>query len=273
VTPRPARLVLLGHPVAHSLSPRIQNAALHSAGIDCHYDALDVEPSAFETTIELLRAERAAGNVTVPHKERMFAACEAMSPLARHVGAVNTFWFDEDGRLTGDNTDVGGFAASVHRLLGQTPHDISIGVLGAGGAAAAVLAAIEMWPGCDAHVYNRTPERAQLLCERFGSIARAVDDVGVIAGAQLVVNATSIGLHDDSLPIDLSLVSPDAVVADLVYRPGETAFVREARRRGHRAVDGLGMLVEQAALAFERWFGVNPDRSLMATVAGETRTR
>jgi len=269
---RPARLVLLGHPVGHSLSPRIQNAALERAGIDARYEALDVEPADFEPTLELLRAERAAGNVTVPHKERMFAACDVLTPLAQHVGAVNTFWFDERGRLAGDNTDVGGFAASVRSLAGRVPKDMSVGVLGAGGAAAAVLAAVESWPGCDAHVYNRTPERARLLCERFGSIARPVDDVGAIAGAQLVVNATTIGLHDDLLPIDLSLLPSDSMVVDLVYRPDETAFVREARRRGHRAIDGLVMLVEQAALAFEQWFGVSPDRRVMAEAAASGRS-
>ncbi len=259
----PERLVLLGHPVSHSLSPRIHNAALAAAGISAEYTALDVDPADFDGTLETLRQQRTAGNVTIPHKERMFAACDVLSPLAQRVGAVNTFWFDDAGRLIGDNTDVGGFDAAVLGLLGQPPRGITVGVLGAGGAAAAVLAAVERWPECDAHVFNRTPERARLLCERFGSFARPVDDAGVVAGAQLVVNATSIGLKDNAVPIDLSLLSGNSAVLDLVYRQPETRLVQALCSRGIRARDGKEMLVEQAALAFEKWFGVMPDRAAM----------
>lgn len=260
---RPERLVLLGHPVAHSLSPRMQGAALRSAGIPLVYEAVDVESSMFEATIARLRGENAAGNVTVPYKERMRIACDEVTPLGARVGAVNTFWFDEQQRLVGDNTDVGGFDAAARDLLGDSPCDLTIGVLGAGGAAAAVLAAIESWDRCIAHVYNRTPERARILCERFGSVASPVDDIGAVAGAQLVVNATSIGLRDDAFPIDPALIAPGAVVVDLVYRPGETAWVKAVRARGHKSRDGIAMLVEQGALAFERWLGVAADRPAM----------
>jgi len=263
VTRGPERLVLLGHPLGHSLSPRFQNAALAAAKIPLRYEAMDVDPAAFEDVVRALRAQRAAGNVTIPFKERMRDACDALTPLARRVGAVNTFWIEDDDCLVGDNTDVGGFDAAVLGLLDERPRDLVIGVLGAGGAAAAVLAAVETWPGCSAHVFNRTPERARLLCERFSSVAQPVDDVGVIAGAQLVVNATSIGLHDDGYPLDPRLIAPGVPVVDLVYRPGETAWVRAVRARGHRACDGLPMLVEQGALAFERWFGVAADRRVM----------
>jgi shikimate dehydrogenase len=259
----PSRLLILGHPVAHSLSPRFQTAALRAAGIPVEYSALDVEPSRFEDVVAELKRAGIGGNVTVPFKERMHDACDVLTPLARRVGAVNTFWIADDGSLTGDNTDVGGFDFAVRTVLDEPPSDLTIGVLGAGGAAAGVLAAVEAWPGCTAHVYNRTPERARLLAERFGSVAQPVDDVGVIAGAQLVVNATTLGLRDDSLPIDVDLLPRDTVVVDLVYRPGETAFVRMARARGLRAVDGLPMLWEQGALAFERWFDRSPDRAVM----------
>jgi shikimate dehydrogenase len=263
VTHTPGRLVLLGHPLSHSLSPRFQNAALVAAGIPLRYEAVDVDPTAFEDVVATLKGQNAAGNVTIPFKERMHDACDVLSPLAQRVGAVNVFWIDEDGRLVGDNSDVGGFDAAVATLLGACPRDITVGLLGAGGAAAAVLAAVETWPGCTAHVYNRTPERARLLCERFGAVAQPVDDVGVIAGAQLVVNATSIGIRDDAYPLSPSLIAPGAAVIDLVYRPGETAWIRALRARGHRACDGLPMLIEQGALAFEHWFGVAPDREVM----------
>ena len=259
----PGRLVLLGHPLGHSLSPKFQNAALAAARIPLRYEALDVEPSAFEDVVQSLRSQRAAGNVTIPFKERMHDACDYLTPLARRVGAVNVFWIDDGDRLFGDNSDVGGFDATVTTLLGERPRDSAIGVLGAGGAASAVLAAVETWPGCSAHVYNRTPERARLLCERFSAFAQPVDDIGAIAGAQLVINATPIGLRDDSFPLDPALIAPGAAVIDLVYRPGESAWTRAARARGHRACDGLPMLIEQGALAFEQWFGFEPDRSVM----------
>ncbi|MEP6493638.1 MAG: shikimate dehydrogenase [bacterium] len=259
----PGRLVLLGHPVGHSLSPTMHNAALQAAGIDLRYEALDVEPSAFERTLVELRGQRAAGNVTVPHKERMYAACHTVTNLARRVGAVNVFWTDPQGDLVGDNSDVGGVHRAVATLLRREPGDLTVGVIGAGGAAAAVLAAVETWPRCHAHVFNRTPERARLLCERFSTVAQPVDDIGVIAGAQLIVNATSIGLRDGAMPLDPALVPADSAVIDLVYRPGETHFVRALRGRGVVAADGLGMLVEQGALAFETWFGMTPDRAAM----------
>jgi shikimate dehydrogenase len=259
----PERLVLLGHPVSHSLSPRMQGAALKSANIPLAYEALDVEPSAFDALLDHLREQNAAGNVTVPHKERMRLACDELTPLAERVGAVNMFWFDDSQRLIGHNTDVGGFDATVRELLGKMPSELTVGVLGAGGAAAAVLAAVESWDRCIAHVYNRTPERARILCERFGSVANPVDDIGAVAGAQLVVNATSVGLREDAFPIDPSLIAPGAAVLDLVYRPGETTWIKATRARGHKSRDGIAMLVEQGALAFERWFGVTADRGAM----------
>jgi shikimate dehydrogenase len=259
----PTRLLLLGHPVSQSLSPRFQNAALEAAGIPVRYEALDVEPHLFEETVASLCREGAAGNITVPFKERMFEACRHRSALAERAGAVNTWWVDDAGALHGDNTDVGGFERAVELLLGAAPRNLTVGVLGAGGAAAAVLAAVERWPGCFAHVYNRTPERARLLSERFGSVSEPVDDIGAIAGAQLVVNATSVGIRGDALPLDPALLGPDSAVIDLVYRPGETAFVHTCRARGHRAMDGIIMLWEQGALAFERWFGRAPDRGAM----------
>lgn len=251
----PTRLVLLGHPVAQSLSPTFQNAALDAAAIDARYEAIDVEPHDLEQVLARLHAEGAAGNVTVPFKERVHDVCDELTPLAKRVGAVNTFWVDDRGRLIGDNTDVGGFDAAVRSELIREPRDITVGVFGAGGAAAGVLAAVEAWPGSYAHVYNRTPERARILCERFRAVAQPVDDVGVIAGAQLIVNATSIGLKTNDVPMDLELLRPDTLVFDLVYRRPETRFVQLLRDRGVRAIDGLSMLIEQGALAFERWFG------------------
>jgi shikimate dehydrogenase len=220
-------------------------------------------PPDLATLLGLLAREGAAGNVTVPHKAAVAGACARLTPVARQVGAVNTFW-TENGALMGDNTDVQGFHNAVVHLRGSAPSHAAIAVLGAGGAAAAVLAAVAAWDQCTARVWNRTPERARSICARFPGVAIPVETTAAAtAGAALVVHATTVGLADDAIPIDPACLPATADVMDLVYRRGETAWVRQARARGLRAVDGLPMLIEQGALAFERWFGETPDRSAM----------
>ena len=259
----PGRLVLLGHPVAHSLSPVFQGAALAAAGIPLQYEALDVAPSELASMVGLLADARAAGNVTGPHKEAIYAWCARRTPLAERVGAVNTFW-TEDGALVGDNTDVGGFTFAVSHLLGRKPEGLRIGVLGAGGAAAAVCAAVEQWPDSRVAIHSRTPERAVQLVARFSAVARAVEsEMHVIDDTDLLVNATPLGLDGALMPIAPGMVPPRTAVLDLTYRRGRTPFVKACRARGLRADDGLPMLIEQGALAFERWFGVPPDREAM----------
>jgi shikimate dehydrogenase len=268
--PHVSRLVLLGHPVAHSLSPAFQNAALRAAGLAARYSALDVAPSDLPATLRTLVAERAAGNVTVPHKEAVAARCDRLSAVAARTGAVNTFWVDADGALVGDNTDVAGFDRAASALLGgQRPARVAL--LGAGGSARAVLAAVAGWQGASTTLWSRTPERAHALAHRAdGAPLRVVDDAAAcVAGAELVVNATPLGLGDgDLLPVEPARLAPAAAVLDLVYRPGETAWVRAARAAGHPAGDGLHMLLEQGALAFERWFHRQPDAEVMWAAVG-----
>lgn len=260
---RPTRLVLLGHPVAHSLSPTFQNAALRAAGIPLRYEALDVAPGAFADVLLGLAHQRAAGNVTVPYKESAATACDRLTPLAERVGAVNCFWV-EDGLLHGDNTDVGGFDALVRATMPKPPANCRVALLGAGGSAAAVLAAAERWPNCYVGIWSRTADRSRALAGRFAGVAHAVATLEeAIADADVVVNATPVGLVDDAVPVDPRALRRGATVLDLVYRTGETVWVRQARARGLRAADGLAMLVEQGALAFERWLGIAPDRDAM----------
>ena len=261
----PGRLVLLGHPVAHSLSPRFQNAALRRAGIPLVYESLDVPPAELEQTLNDLRSNAAAGNVTIPHKEAVVPHCDGLTPVARRAGAVNTFWC-EGGRLIGENTDVGGFEAVAGALLAgpRRARPISVAVLGAGGAAAAVLAAVERWPGARARVFSRSADRTRSLCARFAGLADPADTGDeAVRDAGLVVNATPIGLIDDAMPIDPARLERDAAVIDLVYRRGGTAWTRAAAGLGLRATDGIAVLLEQGALAFERWFGVAADRDVM----------
>ena len=260
----PERLVLLGHPLGHSLSPLFQNAALRAASIPLEYQLIDVPRSVLNETLAQLRRSRAAGNVTIPHKEAVRAVCDRVSSTAQAVGAINTFWTAVDGALVGDNTDVGGFDAAVRALIGAPREGETVALLGAGGAAAAVLHAMEGWPTARVRVYSRTRSRAEALVQRFkvpAEIMRSAESA--VAEATLIVNATPVGLRDDTVPVPLDSLAKNAAVLDLAYRIGETAFVRDARARGHVANDGMTMLVEQGALSFERWFGVAPDRAAM----------
>lgn len=269
---RPQRigcLVLLGHPVAHSLSPTFQNAALDAAGYVTRYEALDVPPDELPPTLAQLRGQEGAGNVTVPHKRAAASACDRLTDVARAVGAVNTFW-TEHGRLVGDNTDVAGAASAIRAIWQQgAAYDAGpsqIAVLGAGGAAAALVAATaEAAPVARLSVWTRRRDAADAL------VALAPDRVDVaesaaeaLGAADLVVNATPLGLRaEDPLPCPVPAIPAGAAVLDLVYGPGETAWVRAARAAGHAASDGLVMLVAQGAAAFERWFGHAPDEGAM----------
>jgi shikimate dehydrogenase len=259
----PGRLILLGHPVSHSLSPVFQNAALRAAGIDLRYETLDVPPASLAAALDEARAGHWAGNVTIPHKEAVRGACTSVTAVAARAGAVNAFRASPSG-IVGHNTDVQGIRHAIRSQLEAPPADIEFGVIGAGGSAAAVLTAIEGWSGCRAIVANRGPERLGRLIERFSSVARAGDVAEIAARATFVINATSLGMRDqDELPIDPAALRAGASVLDLVYAPDETRLVREARGRGLRAADGLVMLVAQGAAAFEWWFGVSPDAGLM----------
>jgi shikimate dehydrogenase len=262
VTP-PDRLVLLGHPVRHSLSPRFQNAALRAAGIPLTYEALDIPPEGLAKSLGRLRGENAAGNVTVPHKAAVAAACDRRTATATRTGSVNTFWC-EGAVLVGDNTDVAGFRAMSLSLLEHEPADEVVGLLGAGGAAAAVCAVVEEWLRSRVVVYGRGNERALALQQRFPGIVTLADSpIDAVRDATIVVNATPVGLSGDEMPIPVAQLPRDAVVMDLAYRVGQTPWVRAAGAAGHRAADGLEMLIEQGAEAFERWFGRSPDRSVM----------
>jgi len=260
---RPRRLVLLGHPVGHSLSPVFQNAALRRAGIPLVYTALEVLAPDLAGTVRLLAEDRAAGNVTIPHKEAMHDLCDRRSALAERVGAVNTFWVDDDGALVGDNTDVGGVTVLLRQVCDGSPSG-RVGVFGAGGGAAAVLAALEAEGITDVALHNRSPARSAKLAERFPivrTIAASPEDA--VRDVALVVNASAAGLEDDSLPVAIESLPFGAAVVDLVYRAGGTPWVRAAQECGHHASDGLPMLIEQGALAFERWFAQPAPRDAM----------
>src|SRR5206468_5706611 len=172
-----------------------------------------------------LKNLNAAGNVTIPHKLSVHASCDELTDIAARVGAVNTFWF-ESGRLHGDNTDVGGFEAATKALLGGDPVDARVVLLGSGGAAAAVLAAIEQWPNVRVAVVARHPERAAKLVRRFHDVARVEKSLETaLADATFIVNATPVGQQKDEMPIEIGMIPKRAAVMDLVYRRGATPWV------------------------------------------------
>lgn len=262
----PGRLILLGDPVADSLSPTFQNAALLAAQIPLVYEALQVGRPALRGLLRDLRKVSAAGNVTIPHKVAVHDRCDTLTDLASRVGAVNTFWF-ESGRLHGDNTDVSGFDTAARALLGdEEPARARVVLLGSGGAAAAVLAAVEDWKSATVFIVARNAVRAQALARRFPDVARIETTVKrALADATLIVNATPVGQREGEQPVDVAMIPKSTAVMDLMYMRGGggTPWVRAARAKGNRASDGLTMLLEQGALSFQRWFGIAPDREAM----------
>ena len=258
----PSRLVILGHPVAHSRSPAMHNAALAYLGLAQRYEAIDVLPAELNRVLAALAAQHAGGNVTIPLKEAL-ARTASCTALAERVGAVNTFWHD-DGRLIGHNTDVAGATATIQALCGSRTLTVRCAVLGAGGAAAAVLVALDDLGCADIVITSRSSIRASNLVDRLGVTADVVSSAdAAVRGAGLVINATPIGLHDESSPVGIEHLEPDATVFDLVYRVDETAWVRQCRALGHRAVDGFPMLIEQGAAAFACWFGSRPPSEVL----------
>jgi len=249
--------------VAQTRSPKIQSAAIAAAGLSVRYEALRVPAAELQKVASRLLEERAGGNVTVPHKIAFRNLCGETTATAARTGAVNTFW-THDGKLVGDNTDVGGFDTAARAALGGRSGGVKVALIGAGGSAAAVLTAIEAWPRAQVNVFSRNPERAKSLAARFGDFTRAVSTIAeALAGSNFVVNATPVGMTDDSLPLAIEELTPGAVIMDLVYKSGGTALTRAAEAAGFEAFDGTEMLIEQGALAFERWFGIEPDRAVM----------
>lgn len=247
----------------------MQNAALRHAGLPLHYEALDVPPGALAETMRRAREESWAGNVTVPHKVAVAQLCDSLSHEARIAGAVNTFWA-KSGSLHGDNTDVAGFDRAC-TAFGTTKRAAVVACLGAGGGAAAVCAAVSGWPGATVRVLARRHEAALSLAARFsGSVSAFATPERWLEGASLVVNCTPIGLAGDELPLLVHLLPGDVDVMDLSYRIGETPFIHAARARGLRATDGLDMLIQQGALAFERWCSQPPDLDVMRNAVRST---
>lgn len=277
------RVCVIGWPVAHSRSPVIHNHWIDAYGIaDAEYVRFAVEPEGAGEKIRNLSALGYIGaNVTVPHKEVAFAALGRHDAVARRLKAVNTIVTLPDGTLEGRNTDGYGFVANLKDRASTWRADAGPAViLGAGGAARAIAAALEDEGAPEIRIVNRTPSRAEALARdldlRNALIFADADATRALAGASLLVNTTTLGMKGESdADLDLSPLPESALVTDIVYTPLETGLLRRAREAGHEVVDGLGMLLHQAVPGFEAWFGVRPEvtdelrRLVLADIAGK----
>jgi shikimate dehydrogenase len=257
------RACVVGWPIAHSRSPLIHTYWLHALGIDGDYGKIAIPPGDFADFIKTLGRHGLVGaNVTLPHKEAAFAACDRLTSNAADLGAVNTLWL-ENGKLWGDNTDVAGFLANLDdQAPGWRERTRSAIVLGAGGAARAIVHGLLSAGLEEIAIVNRTADRAERLAAQIGRKARAEAWSALpqrLGGVDLLVNTTSLGMiGQPALEVSLDSLKAQAIVADIVYAPLETSLLRSAKARGLAAVEGLGMLLHQAAPGFERWFGVRP---------------
>lgn len=261
---------MIGHPVSHSLSPAIHNAAFAAADLDWVMVALPVEPGRGVDAVRGAQALGLAGlSVTMPHKPAAAAAVDRLSPEARALGAVNCVALTP-GEAVGHNTDGPGFLDSLRLDEGFDPSGRTAVVMGAGGAARAVVLALAEAGAAEVVVVNRTAERGADAAALAGAAGRVglVEDV---AGADLVVNATPLGMEGtssaDHLPVPEALLRPNQLVVDLVYQPRLTPLLAAARSAGAVPVGGVGMLVHQAAHAFRTWTGLEPPLGVMSAAA------
>ena len=268
------RVVLIGHPVAHSMSAAMQQAAFDAAGLDVQYELLDRTPLQLAGTIEELRDEAFLGaNVTIPHKERVAPLMDRVADEAQATGAVNTVT-REGKRLIGHNTDVGAFRIALDALVGRQKMPRTAVVLGAGGGARAVVHGLITEGFQRIIIFNRHLHRAENLVRFFGRSAAHMELKAMpwhesvieaeLAKAKVLVNASAVGLGSDVSPIPAELLPPEMLVLDLVYTPRETRLLRDAKAAGAAAtMNGELMLLHQGAAAFQLWTGQEPPLELM----------
>ncbi|UYP67727.1 shikimate dehydrogenase [Thalassobacter stenotrophicus] len=256
---------VIGQPIAHSRSPHLHGHWLKRYGISGHYIPMEVAQSDLKSVLETLPKMGFQGvNVTLPHKEAVLELADSVTDRAALIGAANTLTFTADGRIQADNTDGVGFLANIQDYVPEwSAKSGPCVVFGAGGASRAIIAALSQAGAPLIRVTNRTRARSDALKDHFGAKIEVVDWVqagNVLDDASLLVNTTSLGMQGKSaLRVPLDGLRPETVVTDIVYTPLETELLRTAKAAGCRTVDGLGMLLHQAAPGFERWFGTAPE--------------
>lgn len=257
------RACVIGWPIAHSRSPLIHTYWLRKYHIEGEYTRVPVEPAQLPEFIASLEARGFAGcNVTIPHKEAAYRLITPADALTRKLGVANTL-FVRNGEVFGTSTDGEGFLASLAAAENYKVAEAPVLVVGAGGAATAIIGALLAAGAPRIYLANRTMERSEQLQRLFGTAVAPITMVtaeAAMADCRLLVNTTSLGMagHDE-FPLSLARLPEEAVVYDIVYVPLETKLIKEAKARGHRTVGGLGMLLHQAVRGFELWFGKRPD--------------
>lgn len=254
---------VIGHPVAHSLSPAFQSAAFRASGLDVRYELWDTAPESLAGRIVSLRDPKYLGaNVTIPHKEAVIPLLDELGGQSARVGAVNTI-VNRGDRLFGFNTDGQGFVLAMRNEARADPAGRSVLLLGAGGAARGIAFALAEAKVATIAIWNRTHERAERLAADVADTGAPVASVSALfdlSPYHVIVNCTSVGMEgtgtESDLPCDISTARPGTLIADIVYAPGETAFLRQARAAGLPTLPGLPMLIYQGALSFELWTGV-----------------
>lgn len=264
---------MIGHPVAHSLSPAIHTAGFASIGADWQYLAFDVAPGSADAALAAMRTLGIGGlSVTMPHKEQVAECVDRLDALAAALRSVNTVSLAADGSLVGHSTDGAGLVAALAASGCEPADDYDVCVVGAGAAARSIVDALGRRTAGEVVVVNRSPLRAE-ACAALAGRGR-VGDAADIAGAAVVVNATSVGMGSAEVPFDPALLHAGQVVIDIVYHPLRTALLEAAEARGCTTIDGLGMLVHQAALQQQHWLGRLPDvRAMRAAAEAELVAR
>lgn len=258
---------VIGHPISHSKSPLIHNYWIKQHGLNGSYDAIDIAPEALKSGVQGLIDEGYAGfNVTIPHKEAIMALCDEVDGNAELCGAVNTVII-KDGKLYGFNTDSFGFLSNIKQAYPAFDFEEGAAVvIGAGGAARAIVSGLVGHRIPEVILINRTKARAEKIAEDIGLNTDLVEVVDweerhdALQWANLVVNASSLGMKGQpSLDLNLDKLSENALVNDIVYSPLETDLLKSAKAKGHKTVTGIGMLLHQARPAFQKWYGIMPD--------------
>ena len=262
---------LIGNPVAHSMSPDIHNAALKDLSLEGHYHAFRVENEDLEDAVKGMRALGIQGfNVTVPHKVSIMKHLDRIDESAEALGAVNTVRREKEG-LVGYNTDGAGFLKSLKPSLDRPLSELSILLIGAGGAARAIFTTLAAETPKRLDVANRTPEKALAFTQRFDGEARALslqEAEADLSAYDIVIQTTSVGMHPniEAAPLSLANAKETCLVCDIIYNPLKTALLQEAEAKGLKTLDGVGMFIGQAALAFELWTGHEPNMEKMKSI-------
>ncbi|WP_215113327.1 shikimate dehydrogenase [Exiguobacterium sp. s63] len=248
-------LAVIGHPIAHSLSPQLHEQWLRASGLFGRYEAIDATLDELPDLFAAMRGGDWDGfNVTIPYKEAVVQYVDELEEAAKLAGAVNTV-YKRDGRLIGTNTDGAGL---VQALLPFTDFTGRVLIVGAGGAARGIVQAL---PTRNVTIVNRTVERAKVLADTFGIAHTTFDEID-ISQYEVIVQTTSVGMDERSTPLSLEGLRQNTVVCDIIYRPLVTPMLQEAKRRGAKIVTGVAMFVGQGALSFEKWTGVKPDETI-----------